>query len=288
MSVSILGTRVIRTEDPRFLTTGGVYTDDMRLPGACHVHFVRSVVAHARIRSVDVSAALEAPGVIAAFTGADLADMPVPPPPMAGMINGEMGQPLLAAGVVRYVGEPVAVVVTEQRYQGEDAGDLVDVDYDMLTPVIDMTTAAVKGDGEWAGRRCCSRRRAPTSPPPWATPRPWPRTCSTDARSSSPARSSTSGSRPRRWRPGPRPRPGARTAGSPRGSRTRARRAPARRWPACSASTRPSCGSSPRTWAVPSAPSSAPIRSTGWSAGSPANWGGPRAGPRPATRTWSA
>ena len=142
MSVSILGTRVIRTEDPRFLTTGGVYTDDMRLPGACHVHFVRSAVAHARIRSVDVSAALEAPGVIAAFTGADLAAMPVPAPPMAGMINAQMGQPLLAAGVVRYVGEPVAVVVTEQRYQGEDAGDLVDVDYDMLTPVIDMTTAA--------------------------------------------------------------------------------------------------------------------------------------------------
>ena len=145
MSVSILGTRVIRTEDPRFLTTGGVYTDDMRLPGACHVHFVRSAVAHARIRSVDVSAALEAPGVIAAFTGADLAGLPVPDPPMAGMINAQMGQPLLAAGVVRYVGEPVAVVVTEQRYQGEDAGDLVDVDYDMLTPVIDMTTAASEG-----------------------------------------------------------------------------------------------------------------------------------------------
>src|SRR4029078_2655902 len=106
----------------------------MRLPGACHVHFVRSVVAHARIRSVDVSAALEAPGVIAAFTGADLADMPVPPPPMAGMITAQRGQPLLAVGVVRYVGEPVAVVVTEQRYQGEDAADLVDGDDDMVQP----------------------------------------------------------------------------------------------------------------------------------------------------------
>ena len=145
MIVSILGTRVIRTEDPRFLTTGGVYTEDMRLPGACHVHFVRSAVAHARIAAIDVSAALEAPGVIAVFTGADLADMPVPPPPMAGMINAEMGQPLLAVGVVRYVGEPVAAVVTEERYQGEDAGDLVDVDYDVLTPVIDMTTAADEG-----------------------------------------------------------------------------------------------------------------------------------------------
>ena len=142
MIVSILGTRVIRTEDPRFLTTGGVYTDDMRLPGECHVHFVRSAVAHARILSVDVSAALEAPGVVAAFTGADLADLPLAAPPFAGMINAEMGQPLLARDVVRYVGEPLAVVVTESRYQGEDAGDLVDVDYDVLPPVIDMAGAA--------------------------------------------------------------------------------------------------------------------------------------------------
>jgi len=142
VSVSILGTRVIRTEDPRFLTSGGVYTDDMRLPGACHVHFVRSAVAHARIRSVDVSAALEAPGVIAAFTGADLAGLPVAQPPMAGMINARMGQPLLAIDTVRYVGEPLAVVVTEDRYQGEDAAELVDVDYDALPPVVDATAAA--------------------------------------------------------------------------------------------------------------------------------------------------
>ena len=145
--MSILGTRVIRSEDPRFLTTGGVYTDDMRLPGACHVHFVRSAVAHARIRSVDVSAALEAPGVIAAFTGADLADLPVAAPPMAGLINAQMGQPLIATDVVRYVGEPLAVVVTEGRYQGEDAADLVDVDYDVLPPVVDMAEAAA-GTGD--------------------------------------------------------------------------------------------------------------------------------------------
>ena len=166
--MSILGTRVIRTEDPRFLTTGGVYTEDMRLPGACHVHFVRSAVAHARITAIDVSAALEAPGVIAVFTGADLAELPPMAPPMAGMINAEMGQPLLARDVVRYVGEPVAVVVTEGRYQGEDAGDLVDVDYDVLTPVIDMTTAAdgERGAGAFPGgghqrRRHHGRRLGP-------------------------------------------------------------------------------------------------------------------------------
>ena len=141
--MSILGTRVIRTEDPRFLTTGGVYTadvEDEQLAGACHVHFVRSAVAHARIRSVDVGAALEAPGVIAAFTGADLADLPLLGAPVPG-INEQMGQALLARNVVRYVGEPVAAVVTEGRYQGEDAADLVDIDYDALPPVIEMASA---------------------------------------------------------------------------------------------------------------------------------------------------
>src|ERR1039457_3607416 len=133
---------------PRFLTTGGVYTadvEDEQLAGACHVHFVRSAVAHARIRSIDLSAALEAPGVIAAFTGADLAGLPVQAPPMPEVINTQMGQPLLARGVVRYVGEPVAVVVTEGRYQGEDAADQVDTDYDALPAVIDMAAAAAEG-----------------------------------------------------------------------------------------------------------------------------------------------
>ena len=139
--VSILGTRVLRTEDSRFLTTGGIYTDDLRLPGACHVHFVRSAVAHARIASVDVSGALAAPGVIAAFTAADL-DLEDLAPPMRGVISPQMSQPLLAREVVRYVGEPVAVVVTEGRYQGEDAADLVDVDYDPLPAVVDMTEAS--------------------------------------------------------------------------------------------------------------------------------------------------
>ena len=139
--VSILGTSVRRTEDPRFLTTGGLYTDDVPLPGACHVHFVRSAVAHALIRSVDVSAALDAPGVVAAYTGADLADLPGLAPPMP-MINAQMRQPLLAGGTVRYVGEPVAVVVTEGRYQGQDAADLVDVDYDVLPAVVDPAESA--------------------------------------------------------------------------------------------------------------------------------------------------
>ena len=138
----------MRTEDPRFLTTGGVYTADVQdeqLAGACHVQFVRSPIAHGRIRSVDLDAARQAPGVIAAFTWADLADLPEIGPPIPGMMNAEMGQWLLARDVVRYVGEPVAVIVTEGRYQGEDAADLVDIDYDPLPPVIDMTEAAAAG-----------------------------------------------------------------------------------------------------------------------------------------------
>jgi carbon-monoxide dehydrogenase large subunit len=137
--LSILGTRVLRTEDPKFLTTGGVYTEDVvddRLEGAYHVFFVRSPLAHARINSVDVSATLGAPGVVAAFTGADLAELPVIPPAAAGLMNAEMTQRLLATDKVRFVGEPVAVVVTEHPYQGEDAIELVEVDYDPLPAVL--------------------------------------------------------------------------------------------------------------------------------------------------------
>ncbi len=143
--MSILGTRVLRIEDLRFLTTGGVYTEDVtdgRLEGACHVFFVRSPIAHARITSIDVSAALSAPGVVAAFTGADLADLPLAAPPMLGPVNKRMSQPLLARDVVRYVGEAVAVVVTEEPYQGEDAAELVDAGYDPLLPVLDPDAAA--------------------------------------------------------------------------------------------------------------------------------------------------
>src|SRR6204780_5646009 len=119
--VSILGTRVLRTEDPGFLSTGAVYTEDVqdeRLAGACYVHFVRSTVAHAKISGIDTSAAKEAEGVIAVYTGADLAAAGLAPakPPTPNM-NQAMLAPLLAIDVVRFVGEPVAVVVTEERSQ---------------------------------------------------------------------------------------------------------------------------------------------------------------------------
>jgi len=146
--MSILGTRVLRTEDPRFLTSGGVYTEDVtdeRLSGACHVFFVRSPVAHARIARIDVSPALAAPGVLAAFTGADLADLPSIHPIMPALLNQSMSRTLLCTDVVRFVGDAVAAVVTEQPYQGEDAVELVDVEYDPLPAVVDLD-AALSGE----------------------------------------------------------------------------------------------------------------------------------------------
>src|SRR5690349_9021223 len=126
--MSIMGTRVLRTEDPRLLTEGGHYVDDLRVPeldGAAFVTFVRSPIAHARITGIDAAAARALPGVAAVITAADL--------PAAG--GGPTAEPLLAADRVRYVGEPVALVLTDGRYQGEDAAELVSVDYDPLPAV---------------------------------------------------------------------------------------------------------------------------------------------------------
>jgi carbon-monoxide dehydrogenase large subunit len=140
---SILGTRVNRVEDPEFLTTGAVYTEDLvddRLVGAARVTFVRAPIAHAKILSIDTSAALAAEGCIAVITAADVTDLP-PPQPMLPMFPAEMAQPVLAVDTVRFVGEPVAAVVHEGRYTGEDIAELVDVEYEPLTPVVDPRDA---------------------------------------------------------------------------------------------------------------------------------------------------
>ncbi|HUN38367.1 MAG TPA: xanthine dehydrogenase family protein molybdopterin-binding subunit [Trebonia sp.] len=153
--MSILGTRVIRTEDPKLLTSGGVYVDDLREPeleGAARVTFVRSTVAHARITGIDKSEALAQPGVIAVLTVADMTDFPPPPPaepidpdapPVEGPmpLGGQWSEPLLAVDEVRFVGEPVAMVLTDNRYQGEDAAELVSVDYEPLPAVVGIADA---------------------------------------------------------------------------------------------------------------------------------------------------
>jgi carbon-monoxide dehydrogenase large subunit len=130
--MSILGTRVVRTEDPRLLTSGATYVEDLRLPGlrrAAYATFVRSPMAHARITEIDVSAALAEPGVVAVLTAKDLEGA-------AGGVAAANAEPLLAGDVVRFAGEPVALVLTDEHYQGEDAAELVSVDYDPLDAVI--------------------------------------------------------------------------------------------------------------------------------------------------------
>ncbi len=142
--MSILGTRVVRVEDPKLITSGGVYTDDLQtgdLTGAAFLTLVRSPIAHARITSVDTSAALAAPGVLGVWTNEDLADL-APIAPASRAVNKAMIRPWLADQVVRFVGEPIAAVLTETREQGEDAIELVEVDFDPLPAVIGAGRAA--------------------------------------------------------------------------------------------------------------------------------------------------
>ena len=139
---SILGNHVRRVEDAELLTGRGTYVDDLRIPGTTQAVFVRSPFAHARILSIDTSDAERAPGVVAVHTATTLGSRPVPP---FAVVNPMVGHPPLADGVVRYVGDPVALVIAETRAQALDAAELVDVDYDDLPVVVDMEAALVPG-----------------------------------------------------------------------------------------------------------------------------------------------
>ncbi len=142
-----VGTRVARVEDPRLLTGRGTYVDDISLPGMLHAAFVRSQFASAVIRGIDTSAALELPGVHAVFTADDLnGDAKEQWHTSVGQASPETPRPPLAAGEVRFVGDPVALVVAESRYLAEDAADLVVVDYDPLPAVVDYTRAEEASD----------------------------------------------------------------------------------------------------------------------------------------------
>ena len=140
--MSIFGNRVPRVEDPKLLTAGGSYVADLRVPeldGAAHVTYVRSTIAHARLLSVGVEEARQAPGVLGVFSAADVDLAPLAPG--SSMFNAAMTRPFLAEGVVRFVGEPVAVIVTERPEQGVDAAELVWPDYDPLPAVVDPIEA---------------------------------------------------------------------------------------------------------------------------------------------------
>ncbi len=135
----MIGQRIRRREDPRFLTGHGRFVDDLRFPGVRHATFVRSDWAHARIGSIDTSAAAQLPNT-QVFTHADL-DLGIREPGFGPGFDPRMGRPFLAHGVVRYVGEIVAVVVTETREQGVDAAELVTVDFEPLPVVVDPRQA---------------------------------------------------------------------------------------------------------------------------------------------------
>jgi aerobic carbon-monoxide dehydrogenase large subunit len=163
MSTSLIGARVQRKEDYRFLTGAGQYTDDVDLSRQSYAAFVRSPHAHAVLKKVDVEKARKAPGVIGVFTGADLADAKVGGLPCGWLITDVKGQPMkeppypsLAVGKVRHVGERVAVVIAETLAQARDAAEKVEVDYEVLPAVVDPKKASSsKGIHEIAPDNTC-------------------------------------------------------------------------------------------------------------------------------------
>jgi carbon-monoxide dehydrogenase large subunit len=134
--MSILGTRVVRVEDPRFLTGEGTYIGNLSLSGALHLSFVRSTMAHARLLDIDASDALAMPGVVAVWTAKDI-DLK-PAPPAHGFMNKGIRYPFIAKDTVRFVGDIVAVVVSTDKSLGVDAAETVIVDYDPLPVVLDL------------------------------------------------------------------------------------------------------------------------------------------------------
>jgi aerobic carbon-monoxide dehydrogenase large subunit len=136
-----------RKEDARLITGKTTWTDNMVLPGMLHLAMVRSPVAHAKITNVDVSAAREAPNVVAVYTGADLAEeqgsLPCAWPVTPDMVNP--GHPSIAVTEVNHVGEAVAIIVARTKAAAQDAVELVDVDYEPLPVVLDMEEAVKDG-----------------------------------------------------------------------------------------------------------------------------------------------
>ncbi len=141
---SIFGTSVRRVEDPGFITGASRYTGDIELPGLCHVSFVRSTVAHARILGVDTAAAEKLPGVLAVFSGEGF---PIAPINMMGALGvpAAMARPVLAIDTVRFVGELIAAVVAETAEQAHDAAEQIVVDYERLPVVVDVESALDDG-----------------------------------------------------------------------------------------------------------------------------------------------
>ena len=143
-----IGASVRRKEDKRFLTGSGRYTADIARPGQLHVHFIRSVHAHANIKAIRTAAAEKANGVVAVFTGEDVAADGIGGPICGWVVTNRDGSPtnepphpILANGKARYVGDHVVAVIAETLEQAMDAAELVEIDYEVLDPVVDLASA---------------------------------------------------------------------------------------------------------------------------------------------------
>src|SRR6195952_1615810 len=152
MGVEGIGASVVRKEDRRFITGRGHYVDDIKLQGMTHAHFIRSPHAHARVKGIDSSAAMDMPGVVGVLTGQQIVDDKV-----GNLICGwgipskdgtamKMGAwPAMAPETVRFVGQAVAVVIAETKNQAKDAAEAVIVTYEEMPAIIDMRDAVAPG-----------------------------------------------------------------------------------------------------------------------------------------------
>jgi len=146
MATNLLGERIKRKEDPRLIQGRGHYVDDLKLDGMLHMAFVRSLHAHARIKSIDTSAARAMSGVVAILTGDDVKDQLGQVPCAAGMEGLKVPKHYcLAVGTARYVGEPVVAVIARDRYTARDAVDKIEIDYEPRAAVTNPEKALEKG-----------------------------------------------------------------------------------------------------------------------------------------------
>jgi aerobic carbon-monoxide dehydrogenase large subunit len=150
MASRIFGSAIKRREDPRLVTGQAKYTDDFVLPGMVYMSVVRSPYAHAKIKNIDTKKAASMPGVVGVFTGQQMKDAGFGPIPCAWVVPGSDTKtppyPAIAIDTVRYVGNAVAIVVAQDRYQARDAADAVDVDYDSLPVTVDAYKATTSGE----------------------------------------------------------------------------------------------------------------------------------------------
>src|SRR3954451_13534857 len=152
MGVEGIGASVVRKEDRRFITGKGRYVDDVKVVGLTHAHFVRSPHAHAKVKSIDSSAAMKMAGVVGVLTGQQIVDDKVGNLICGWAITSKDGSPMkmgawpaMAPETVRFVGQAVAVVIAETKNQAKDAAEAVVVTYEELPAVVSMTAALAAG-----------------------------------------------------------------------------------------------------------------------------------------------